>query len=185
MISECWVRLCVIVFVVSVANQAHQSEILSWTSPIASSHTRTLRTSLQLDGPWTIEHTYLVSYNIFVFRFAALYVSLVVLVLWAMTPSLPLETVRKGVKRRHYDMNTLENDTPSRRAGLSKEKEEEYRQAYTQLIIDVGQKLGLYVRNSCILNIWLIYKLKFSNANAFAFQSRVLFEPLPFAVSCY
>jgi len=45
--------------------------------------------------------------------------------------------------KRAWDEAFDEDATPSRRQGLSREKEAEYRQAYTQLIIDVGQRLEL------------------------------------------
>lgn len=42
-----------------------------------------------------------------------------------------------------HSLEWLRHQTPSRRDGLSYEKEEQYRQAYCQLMIDVGQKLRI------------------------------------------
>jgi len=49
------------------------------------------------------------------------------------------------LRRRLYSKQALVSDSPSRRAGLSWETEEEHRRAYSQLLLDVGRSIGLCV----------------------------------------
>ena len=63
---------------------------------------------------------------------------------------------KRFLKRRKYDKAWLINETPSRKAGVPYEVEEELRQAYCQLLLEVGQKLGLCVAFNAPHNVMFV-----------------------------